>query len=207
MTKSISAFVAHSFTEDDATVVNAVLNCLTRAAELNPSFSWTHARHPEPISVDEKVLALLEGKNLFIGICTRKERVVSPNALSSCWMSRQKLAVNENALEWKTSDWIIQEIGLAIGRGMDIILLVEEGIRSPGALQGNLESIRLYRDAPERSFDALLAMLATLTPRPTDGAAAAVPPSPSEPEKSTDHPDMTGLSLNPSGIETTSNLQ
>jgi tetratricopeptide (TPR) repeat protein len=189
MTKSISAFVAHSFTEDDATVVNAVLNCLTRAAELNPSFSWTHARHPEPISVDEKVLALLEGKNLFIGICTRKERVVSPNALSSCWMSRQKLAVNENALEWKTSDWIIQEIGLAIGRGMDIILLVEEGIRSPGALQGNLESIRLYRDAPERSFDALLAMLATLTPRPTDGAAAAVPPSPSEPEKSTDHPE------------------
>ncbi|KFB69031.1 hypothetical protein [Candidatus Accumulibacter vicinus] len=197
MMKSISAFVGHSFTEDDATVVNAVLNYLSRVAELNPSFSWTHAKHPEPISVDEKVLALLEGKNLFIGICTRKERVVSSNALSSCWMSRQKLAVKANALEWKTSDWIIQEIGLAIGRGMDIILLVEEGIRSPGALQGNIEHISLHRDAPERSFDALLAMLATLTPRPTDGAAAAVPPSSSEPEKSTDHPEHDRITPKP----------
>lgn len=197
MMKSISAFVGHSFTEDDAAVVNSVLNYLSRVAELNPSFSWTHAKHPEPISVDEKVLALLEGKNLFIGICTRKERVVSYNALSSCWLSRQKLAVKESALEWKTSDWIIQEIGLAIGRGMDIILLVEEGIRSPGALQGNLEYISLNRDAPERSFDALLAMLATLTPRPTDGATTAMPLSSSEPEKSTDHPEHDWLTPKP----------
>ena len=195
--KSINAFVGHSFTEDDAAVVNLVLNYLSRVAELNPSFSWTNAKHPEPISVDDKVLALLEGKNLFIGICTRKERVVSSNALSSCWMSRQKLTVNATALEWKTSDWIIQEIGLAIGRGMDIILLVEEGIRSPGALQGNLEYISLNRDAPERSFDALLAMLATLTPRPTDGAAAAVPPSSSEPAESTDHPEHDWITPKP----------
>ena len=195
--KSISAFVGHSFSEDDAAVVNSVLNYLSRVAELNPSFSWTHAKHPEPISVDEKVLALLEGKNLFIGLCTRKERVVSSNALSSCWMSRQKLAVKENDLEWKTSDWIIQEIGLAIGRGMDIILLVEEGIRSPGALQGNLEYISLNRDAPERSFDSLLAMLAILTPRPTDGAVAAVPPSSSEPAKSTDHSEHDWITPKP----------
>ena len=195
--KSISAFVGHSFTEDDAAVVNSVLNYLSRVAELNPSFSWTNAKHPEPISVDEKVLALLEGKSLFIGICTRKERVVSSNALSSCWMSRQKLAVKATALEWKTSDWIIQEIGLAIGRGMNIILLVEEGIRSPGALQGSLEYISLNRDAPERSFDALLAMLATLTPRSTDGAAVAVPPSLSEPAKATDDAENDWITPKP----------
>lgn len=46
--KSISAFVGHSFTEDDAAVVNSVLNYLSRVTELNPSFSWTHAKHPEP---------------------------------------------------------------------------------------------------------------------------------------------------------------
>lgn len=194
---AINAFVGHSFTEDDAAVVDSVLNYLSRVAELNPSFSWTHAKHPEPISVDEKVLALLEGKNLFIGICTRKERVISSNALSTCWIPRQKLVVKETALEWKTSDWIIQEIGLAIGRGMDIILLVEEGIRSPGALQGNLEYISLNRNVPERSFDALLAMLAALTPRPTDGAAVAVPPSSSEPTKSTDHTEHNWIAPKP----------
>jgi tetratricopeptide (TPR) repeat protein len=185
--KSIKAFVGHSFTDDDADVVRSVLGYLTRVANLHPSFSWTNAKHPEPISVDEKILSLLDGKDLFIGICTRKERVVSANALSSCWMSRQKLAVKKTDLEWKTSDWIIQEIGLAIGRGMKIILLVEDGIRSPGALQGNLEYIPLNRDAPERSFDSLLAMLTALSPRPTDGAAAVVLPSSIEPEKSTDN--------------------
>ncbi|HEY1057680.1 MAG TPA: hypothetical protein VGE55_03000 [Limnobacter sp.] len=194
---SINAFVGHSFTEDDAVVVNSVLNYLSRVAELHPSFSWTHAKHPEPISVDEKVLAIFEGKNLFIGICTRKELVVTSNALSSCWLSRQKQAVETTALVWKTSDWIIQEIGFAIGRGMDIILLVEEGIRSPGTLQGNLEYIPLNRDAPERSFDALLAMLASLTPRPTNGAATALPPSTTELSKSTEKSESDWITPTP----------
>ncbi len=50
---------------------------------------------------------------------------------------------NDSELEWKTSDWIIQEIGLAIGRGMHCCLLVERGVRPPGGLQGNLEYITL----------------------------------------------------------------
>ena len=40
--------------------------------------------------------------------------------------------VNEAALCWKTSDWVIQEIGLATGRGLELILLVEDGVRRPG---------------------------------------------------------------------------
>ncbi len=169
---SINAFVGHSFTEEDDALVAAILTYLAQVASLHPGFTWVHAKHPEPISVNEKVLALLEGKDLFIGICTRKELVVEWSALSSSWWKRDALFAKESDFEWKTSDWIIQEIGLAIGRGMKIILLIEDGIRRPGALQGNLEHIPLSRSTPEKSFGTLLGMLTALLPHSGVGQAA-----------------------------------
>lgn len=169
---SINAFVGHSFTEEDDTLVATILTYLTQVANMLPGFTWIHAKHPEPISVDEKVLALLEGKNLFIGICTRKERVVQPAALSSSWLKHGALFAKQSEFEWKTSDWIIQEIGLAIGRGLKIILLIEDGIRPPGALQGNLEYIPLSRGAPEKCFGPLLGMLTALLPHTSSNQTA-----------------------------------
>ena len=116
----IKAFVAHSFTEDDAIVVDAILKCLGRVTELHPRFSWHHAEHPEPTLVDAKVIALFADKNLFIGICTRKERVIAPSALTRSWFAKKSLKAKESDFHWKTSDWIIQEVGLAIGRGLKI---------------------------------------------------------------------------------------
>ena len=55
---------------------------------------------------------------------------------------------------------------------MKIILLIEEGIRPPGALQGNLEHIPLSRGAPEKCFGILLGMLTALLPRTDVGQAA-----------------------------------
>jgi tetratricopeptide (TPR) repeat protein len=161
----IKAFVAHSFTEEDAGVVAVILRFLDRVVELHPRFNWAHAEHPEPSLVDAKVLSLISDKNLFIGICTRKERVVLPKALSENWFARSSLTAKKIDFQWKTSDWIIQEIGLAIGRNMKIILLVEENTKSPGALQGNLEYIEFSRSAPEKCFDKLLGMIASLSPR------------------------------------------
>lgn len=169
----IKAFVAHSFTEDDADVVAVILKYLSRVAELHPRFSWQHAEHPEPTMVDAKVLALFADKNLFIGICTRKERVIAPSALSQSWFARKSLTAKESDVYWKTSDWIIQEVGLAIGRGMKIILLIEEGTRSPGSLQGNLEYIPFNRNVPEKCFDRFLGMIAALSPQAASGPVTA----------------------------------
>lgn len=169
----IKAFVAHSFTDDDANVVDVILKCLGRVAELHPRFSWEHAAHPEPTLVDDKVRALFADKNLFIGVCTRKERAISPSALSRRLFARTSLTAKESDFEWKTSDWIIQEIGLAIGRDMKIILLIEEGTRLPGALQGNLEHVPFNRNAPEKCFDALLGMIAALSPRVRSASSSA----------------------------------
>src|SRR5690606_18368303 len=87
---------------------------------------------------------------------------------------------NVRDLEWKTSDWIIQEIGLATGRDMHVILLVENGVRKPGGLQGSLEYVPFSREAPEACFDTLLGMIAALVPRstPVAGTETAVAAAP-----------------------------
>lgn len=187
--EQIRAFVGHSFTQEDEQLVQKLLKFLTTVSHTLPNFSWEHAQGPEPRGIDEKVLDLFSGKSLFVGICTRKERVVTATE-APWWIPRGKVVANGRDLEWKTSDWIIQEIGLATGRGMDVILLVENGVRKPGGLQGSLEYVPFSREAPEACFDTLLGMIAALVPRltPTGGtetATAAAPaventPAPSE---------------------------
>lgn len=161
--KKIRAFVGHSFTEEDSLVVDAVLKCLTRIQNLNTNFSWDHAEKAEPRIVTEKVIDLLKDKQVFIGICTKKERVIATSAKSVSFLSKKYIIANETELAWKTSDWIIQEIGLAIGLGLKVLLVVENGLRLPGALQGNLEHIPLDRNAPEKCTLKLMEMISALT--------------------------------------------
>src|SRR3546814_16621871 len=103
---------------------------------------------------------MFEDKNVFIAICTRKELVVDESKIRPGLLRSNIWFANKDDYKWKTSDWIIQEIGLAFGRGLDVILLVEEGVRSPGGLQGALEYISFARSSPELSFGKLLRMVA-----------------------------------------------
>jgi uncharacterized protein (UPF0210 family) len=116
MLDGIHAFVGHSFTTEDENVVRAFTDYLDTVKQAVPSFTWTHARMPEPRLVD-KVLALFEGKNVFIAICTQKELVVKPSKVARPPFFPHKYWAKQEDFEYKTSDWIIQEIGLAIGRG------------------------------------------------------------------------------------------
>jgi Flp pilus assembly protein TadD len=160
--ESIRCFVGHSFNKEDQSVVSAFLDYLDVVSDIHAGFSWEHAARPEPNFVDEKVIALFKDKNLFVGICTRKELVISPANVSARWWAPNRLVGEKRDFLWKTSDWVIQEIGFALGRGLKIILLIEEGTKLPGALQGNLEYIEFSRNAPQACFDKLLGMIAVL---------------------------------------------
>jgi tetratricopeptide (TPR) repeat protein len=162
---SLKAFVGHSFTTDDEDVVRTFLKYFDQVEVLNIGFSWEHAEPAETKELAEKVLRLMEGKNLFIGICTKKEATILPSNLSRTKLDKTILKGREDHFLWKTSDWIIQEIGLAIGKGMDLILLVEAGLRQPGGLQGNKEYISFDRQAPEKSFGKVLEMIQSLIPK------------------------------------------
>lgn len=162
---SLNAFIGHSFTEDDAAVVRAFLKFFDQIREMKIGFAWEHAESAEPKEVADKVLKLMHAKNLFIGICTKKEAAIHPSKLTRGYWNKNILKASEESVSWKTSDWIIQEIGLAKGKGMDLILLVESGLRQPGDLQGNMESILFDREAPEKSFGKILEMIQSLIPR------------------------------------------
>ena len=158
----IHAFVGHSFTSDDEEIVRVFLRYFDDVKRLGIGFDWVHAESAEPLDLRDKVLRLADGANLFIGICTSKERAVGLKALSSTWFFKDRLSAKESQFSTKTSDWIIQEIGFAIGKGMKLLLLVEEGLRQPGGLQGNIEYITFSRTAPEKSFGRILQMIQSL---------------------------------------------
>jgi len=160
----IRAFVGHSFTAEDQEVVATFLAYFDQMKGALPDFDWVHARAAEPTELAAKVLKLIEGQNVFIGICTRRERVISDEKLRTSIFRGARFAA-ETDLLWKTSDWIIQEIGLAVGRKMAIVLLIETGCRKPGGLQGDVEFIPFDRLAPERAFGQLLEMMKALSPR------------------------------------------
>jgi hypothetical protein len=161
----VNAFVGHSFVADDAGVVRIFLDYFDVLAKSLPAFGWEHAEEAEPRPLAEKVLRIISDKNTFIGICTRRERVISDGALSGLILQPSYSKAKTAAFEWKTSDWVIQEIGMAVARGMNIILLRENGVRNPGGLQGDLEYIPFDRSNPQASFPKLMQMISTLSPK------------------------------------------
>lgn len=144
----LTAFVGHSFTEDDKLLIRKFTDFFDQTHRIRPDFSWCHAEVAEPTALAKKVLSLIERCNLFIAICSRKEQVVRKH--NSSFIAR--LSGKSVETEWKTSDWIIQEIGLAIGRGISVIILLEEGVRRPGGLQGDVEYISFSRENPNGCF-------------------------------------------------------
>jgi tetratricopeptide (TPR) repeat protein len=177
--EEIRAFVGYSFTEDDAEVVNCFLKYFDQLSNSHPKFSWEHAQDAEPKTIAEKVMALIVNKNVFIGICTQKERVIEQAPLKKRLLYPHQYLIREDQFYWKTSDWIIQEIGLAKGLDLEIILLIEDGVRIPGGLQGDLEYIKFDRAAPEKAFGKILEMLTALSPKypRTAGTASSTQPA------------------------------
>lgn len=168
----LKAFIGHSFTDGDKDVVRQFLDFFDHVKDMGIGFLWEHAEPAEPKILSEKVLKLMEGKNLFIAICTAKELAITPDKLKKSWLGKNMLKAKDNEFTTKTSDWIIQEIGVAIGKSMDVIILLEEGLRKPGGLQGDLEYIGFNRAEPSKSFNKILEMLKALTPKKTIGHIA-----------------------------------
>jgi hypothetical protein len=116
-----AAFVGHSFLRSDGEVVQAVIDTLTGIG-----IAVVTGEVPRANRISEKVKALIEGQDLFVGIFTR----------------RDKIARRE---EWTTSTWVIDEKAYAYARGKKLILLKEDGVGSIGGIQGDYEFLEFSR--------------------------------------------------------------
>lgn len=169
----IRAFVGHSFAESNEAVVRKFLKYFDESEKALPNFSWESAENAEPKLLTEKVLRIIANKNVLIAICTRKELAIDPNELTPLITRPGFQKGKREQFSAKTSDWIIQEIGLAKGRDMQLIILLEKDVHVPGGLQGDVEHIPFERDAPEKSFPKIVAMLASISPKLPSGAVTS----------------------------------
>jgi tetratricopeptide (TPR) repeat protein len=181
----IRAFVGHSFAKEDGATVTSFLDYFRTLAKSHLNFSWVNAAWAEPVELTAKVLRLMSDNDTFIGICTKQQASVSPKELKRTYLPAGFLKARAEKFHWKASDWMIQEIGLAVGKGLRIILLVENGLERPGALQGNIEYIDFDRTNPDASFPKILQMLIALSPRSLAQAAPLVAKPPEGEERTT----------------------
>lgn len=156
----LKAFVGHSFNEEDSTIVATFLKYFDSLKDIG--FEWDHAERATAKAIDDKVVEKMEGKNLFVGIFTKKRKQIDPAHLMPCFLNKQKLKAPADKYSWTTSDWIIQESGYALGKGMKVIFITEEGIEPVGGLQGNLEYIPFNRENITWCFSKLNEIITSL---------------------------------------------
>jgi hypothetical protein len=117
-----SAFLGHSFATEDKIVADCVRETLESIG-----VKVVTGEKPEAESISEKVKRRIEAQHIFVGLFTRREKIVGKK-------------------QWATSGWIIDEKAYALGKSKKLILLKEDGVVNIGGLQGDHEYIEFTRD-------------------------------------------------------------
>jgi hypothetical protein len=117
-----TAFVGHSFAKEDAGVVNTFINIL-----LALGVQVVTGAKPKADSISVKVKRLIEAQHLFVGIFTRRDKLVGKNS-------------------WSTSAWVIEEKAYAVAQKHPLILLKEQDVETIGGMQGDYQFIEFSRD-------------------------------------------------------------
>src|SRR5947208_11917175 len=102
--REVSAFVGHSFAEEDEQVVNAITQFLTKLG-----LRCDSGRRAEPRGVSDKVRTRIEAAEVFVGIFTRKSALPDGH--------------------YSTSAWVVEEKATAIAAGKKLLLFVEDGVK------------------------------------------------------------------------------
>jgi len=127
-----TAFVGHSFANEDSEVVSAVVRTLERLG-----ITVVTGKKPEANRISDKVKRLIDAQYFFVGVFTRREKV-------------------SGKAEWMPSLWIVDEKAYAVGKDKKLVLVKEEGVGSIGGIQGDYEHITFSRD---RLHDMLVELL------------------------------------------------
>jgi tetratricopeptide (TPR) repeat protein len=166
--ENINAFIGHSFEEVDREIVRAFLDYFTTLSN-SPglNFCWEHAEEAQTMAISKKVKEKILGKNLFIGIFTKKERVIKNHLLKKSLLKPKVLVSDESNYEWKTSDWVLQELGYCLGKEMSAIILLEKGVRPISGLQADHEYIEFDRTNPTLSFERIFQQISSNIYKPS----------------------------------------
>jgi tetratricopeptide (TPR) repeat protein len=119
--REATAFVGHSFAEEDERVVEQIKQFLSKLGVKCDS-----GKRPEPKGISDKVKERIQAAELFVGIFTRHLR--------------------QEDGSYSTSAWVVDEKATALATGKQLLLFVENGVQDFGGLQGDYEYIPFERD-------------------------------------------------------------
>lgn len=112
---------------------------------------------PEAESISKKVRERIDRADAFVGVFTRRSPI---RPSGGRWRSAWRCVTGEAAL-WTAPPWVLQECGYALGRGLQTVLFVENGV-DLGGLQGDLEYIPYYYSDPTSAITTASGMLNAL---------------------------------------------
>jgi hypothetical protein len=119
--REATAFVGHSFAEEDAQLIEQIKQFLSKLGVKCDS-----GKRAEPKGVSDKVRERIQAAELFVGIFTRRQE--------------------QKDGSFSTSAWTIEEKATALAAGKRLLLFVENGVPDFGGLQGDYEYIPFDRD-------------------------------------------------------------
>jgi hypothetical protein len=119
--REATAFVGHSFAEEDAQLIDQIKQFLSKLGVKCDS-----GRRAEPKGISDKVKERIQAAELFVGIFTRRQQ--------------------QQDGSFSTSAWTVEEKATALAAGKRLLLFVEDGVREFGGLQGDYEYIAFERE-------------------------------------------------------------
>lgn len=120
--RETTAFVGHSFAEEDQHIVQQLIKFLTKLGIKCETGARAEAR-----GISDKVNERIRAAELFVGIFTRRHEQANGS--------------------YSTSTWTIDEKATALAAGKKLLLFIEEGVSEFGGLQGDYEYVSFNRES------------------------------------------------------------
>ena len=155
----LQAFVGRSFLDDDKRVWHELRDFLETLKSLG--FAYEDAKEAQLCPISEKVRLRIDRNHIYIGVLTRRHLISSvPCTIGNLVRG---LLNGVAAKQWTASEWVIEEVGYAIGREKPVILLIEKSVVFPTSdLDGDTQWIEFERDKLEHCQSELVSMISGL---------------------------------------------
>jgi tetratricopeptide (TPR) repeat protein len=182
-TMRLSAFVGRSFSEGDKKVWHDLRDILDGLKPMG--FEYEDGKEGQIRPISEKVRELILRHEVYIGVLTKRYPIWEA---PSSWRERWLYPLGSyTPQKWTTSEWVIEEVGFAIGKDRKILLLIEKDVYFPTSdLDGDTQWILFSRENLSASQTEISQMILNLISQRVTSIAEPVSvatTSPSDQEK------------------------
>lgn len=152
----LSAFVGRSFLDEDKSVWHHLRDMLDTFKSME--FEYEDGKEGQIRPISDKVKELICRHEIYIGVLTKRYPIwETPASWHERWLRPLALYTPQ---KWTTSEWVIEEIGFAIGKDRKILLLIEKDVNFPSSdLDGDTQWIRFNRTNLSASHSEISEMI------------------------------------------------